>query len=220
MIKDTPFDINALKAKRRYEINKGVKNFEVRSIDPQLYAEELCEVAFAAYAGYAKSTRPDITRQQFINDVQAWAYYKCYGAFERETDKLCGYAILKRRDNYIDFTVLKAIPEYESKGVNAALVRGFLEDYSAFLMNDGYISDGSRCVNHQTAFQDYLEKYFGFRKAYCKLHIRYKWWLAPIIACLYPFRKLLRRLDNIGKLHLVNGLLQMEEFTAKRDKHK
>ena len=32
-IKDTPFDISTLKSKRRYEINKGNKNFEVREIN-------------------------------------------------------------------------------------------------------------------------------------------------------------------------------------------
>ena len=41
IIKDTPFDISALKAKRRYEINKGVKNFEAIVIDPTNYGEEL-----------------------------------------------------------------------------------------------------------------------------------------------------------------------------------
>lgn len=29
VIKDTPFDVNTLRSKRRYEINKGIKNFEI-----------------------------------------------------------------------------------------------------------------------------------------------------------------------------------------------
>lgn len=32
IIKDTPFDIANMKAKRRYEINKGLKNFDVLEI--------------------------------------------------------------------------------------------------------------------------------------------------------------------------------------------
>lgn len=40
VIKDTPFNIATLKAKRRYEINKGKKNFEVRRINPSEYVED------------------------------------------------------------------------------------------------------------------------------------------------------------------------------------
>ena len=42
VVKDTPFDLNSLKAKRRYEINKGIKNFEVIDIDPKNYSEDSC----------------------------------------------------------------------------------------------------------------------------------------------------------------------------------
>ena len=52
MIKDTPFDINALKAKRRYEINKGKKNFDVKKIRPSEHRDELYEVLMAAYQGW------------------------------------------------------------------------------------------------------------------------------------------------------------------------
>ena len=44
VIKDTPFDISKLKAKRRYEINKGKKNFEVKRIRALDYSEQLFEV--------------------------------------------------------------------------------------------------------------------------------------------------------------------------------
>lgn len=40
VIKDTPFNISELKAKRRYEINKGIKNFEVKQIDPCEFKED------------------------------------------------------------------------------------------------------------------------------------------------------------------------------------
>ena len=45
VIKDEPFDLTNLKAKRRYEVNKGLKNFDVRPIDPTQYREELYEVS-------------------------------------------------------------------------------------------------------------------------------------------------------------------------------
>jgi len=126
---------------------------------------------------------------------------------------MAGYAFLTREhQNYIDFCVLKTKPEYERLSVNAALVAGILDYYNEFLSNGGYICDGSRSINHETAFQDYLEKYFDFRKAYCKLHIeynpKYKW----VIKLLYPMRKILLKLDGVGIVHSLNSVLRMEEI--------
>lgn len=220
VIKDTPFDINALKAKRRYEINKGIKNFEVRRIDPKEYAQQICDVTVAAFASYPEKYRPNVIREQHIQQILGWdhAHIFVYGAFDRENGKLCGYARLEQKGIYIEFAVLRVVPECEGKAINAAIVNGFLEDQKEVLANGGYISDGTRNIRHETSFQDYLEKYFGFRKAYCKLHIRYRGVLGIVVKCLYPFRKLLQRLEVVGKLYLVNSLLKMEGYTARRNK--
>ena len=47
VIKESPFDISTLKAKRRYEINKGIKNFRVVEINPFEYKEDLTMPNFA-----------------------------------------------------------------------------------------------------------------------------------------------------------------------------
>ena len=43
-IKDTLLDMASLKSKRRYEINKGKKNFDVRLIDPVEYVEDIITI--------------------------------------------------------------------------------------------------------------------------------------------------------------------------------
>ena len=138
VIKDDPFDITTLKSKRRYEINKGKKNFDVRLIDASKYAEKL--------------------------------------------------------------------------GINAAIVAGILEGYTKKGQFGKYICDGARSISHETNFQDYLEKYFGFRKAYCKLHIAYNPRVKWIVKMLFPFRKMLHRFDQIGFVHQINSVLYMEEL--------
>lgn len=213
VIKDVPFDISELKAKRRYEIQKGNRNFEVRQIIPAEYALELYAVAIAAYETYPASYRPNITQKKFVEDVTRWKHYRIYGAFDRETGKLCGYALLERKGRYVDFMVQKTIPAYEKKGINAELINQILLDHTEFLQSGGYICDGSRNINHATGFQEYLEKYFGFRKAYCKLHIKYQRWLGCGVKILYPFRQLLYRMDHSSKSHKLIGLLKMEEFS-------
>ena len=167
VIKDTPFDINLLKAKRRYEINKGIKNFDVKEINPIKFVEEIYSVQIAAYSAWSEKYRPSVNKNEFVSSVRNWNCYICIGAFDRESEKLCGYALLsKESETYVDFKVMRTNPECEKNGINAALVEGVLRHFNLFLTEGGYICDGARSINHETAFQDYLEKYFEFRKAY------------------------------------------------------
>lgn len=93
-------------------------------------------------------------------------------------------------------------------------MNGILEHYNDRLSKEFYIVDGERNILHETAFQNYLEKYFGFRKAYCKLHIQYRRGVGVIVRILFPFRKLIGRM-NFNKAKLVSGVLRMEEFRDK-----
>lgn len=218
VIKDTPFDIAEVKAKRRYEINKGIKNFYVVEIDPLDYKEELYKVQIDAFSAYPEKYRPTVERRSFYKSIDKWGEYSVIAAFHRDTDELCGYALLsKANEGYIDFTVLKTKPQYEKFSVNAALVEGIMRQFNDFLEKGGYICDGARNINHETGFQDYLEKYFGFRKAYCKLHIEYRPKLKGVIKLLYPFRKIFLTLDGVGKIHQLNSVLKMEEICRSGD---
>lgn len=49
VIKDKAFNLSALKSNYRYKINKGIKNFDVRVINPEEYVGELYEVYIAAF---------------------------------------------------------------------------------------------------------------------------------------------------------------------------
>lgn len=119
--------------------------------------------------------------------------------------------MLKENENYIALSVVRTIPEYERQQVNAAIVYKILEDYQDFL-SEGYICDSSRNISHETAYQDFLEKYFGFRKAYCILHIVYNLKIKWLIKLIFPFRKCLLKFDEIGIVHQVNSILKMEEL--------
>lgn len=75
---------------------------------------------------------------------------------------------------------------------------------------------------HEIHFQDWLEKYFQFRKAYCVLHIEYRKPIGIVIKILYPFRELLKK-KNSGLLKKINAILLMEEWKREcefaKDKH-
>lgn len=218
VIKDTSFDMGRLKAKRRYEINKGIKNFEVKLITPTEYKESLYRVQVAAFSAYPAKYRPTVDKDSFIKNLDDWEGNVVFGAFDRKMGVLVGYALLgsqgteKQDKKFIHFSILKTDPDFEKHGLNAALVEKILSYYSDFLNGGGIICDGARNISHETAFQDYLEKYFGFRKAYCKLHIRYNPKIKWIIKLLFPFAKVLRKFDGIGIVHKINGVMKMEKI--------
>lgn len=116
---------------------------------------------------------------------------------KKMTISLVGYSVLRKKNGVIYFDVEKTDPDSEKDGVNAATVYGILNYYKDELKNGCYICDGEKPINHQTHFQDYLEKYFGFRKAYCKLNVKYKKGVGAVVKILYPFRKVLTNLMRI-----------------------
>lgn len=218
IIKDDDYDIGKLKAKRRYEITKARKNFNVKAITVKEHGNQMFDVLLKAFEDYPSKYRPKAEKQVFI-DFWNKVGGTYLGAFIREqdgTEKLCGYVHVMVFDTWIDLRGLKSIPKFERLGVNAALVDGTLKYFSSAIANGSYICDGSKTINHETNFQDYLEKYFGFRKAFCHLHIVYNPKIKWLMRFCYTFRKPLQLLDEIGFIHNLNGLLKMEEIARKK----
>ena len=58
-----------------------------------------------------------------------------------------------------------------------------------------YVSDGTRSITEHSNIQPFLEHNFKFRKAYCKLKVKYKWWFGIIVRALLPFQKQIRNIN-------------------------
>ena len=92
-IKDTPFDLSSIKSNYRYKINKEIKNFDVRVIEPKKYIQELYEVFKEAFASWPAKYRPQFTysdAEALSQKLSVDSEMICYGAFYRETGELCG----------------------------------------------------------------------------------------------------------------------------------
>lgn len=204
-ILDHPFDIDKIKAKHRYYIKQGLKNFKVVPIDFKKYTERILKIL--------NTVRTEEYRLPTVNGISEPKGNELYlGAFESDTEELVGYAILTEHPEYVEFTSLKVLPEYEKHSINAAIIYSIIERYNDRL-GEMYISNGSRTINHSTAFNDYLIRMFEFRKAYCKLHIRYRWWVRPAVKILYPARGWIEsKKDKNHVLQLISGVLKMEEI--------
>lgn len=107
VIKDTPFDLSALKAKRRYEITKGMRNFTCLKIDAKEHSDELLFVMLEAYKTYPKKYRPNLNIAQMKQSIAQWE--NVYGAFDAQKN-LCAFVRLTYHEKYVGLTNLKAIP--------------------------------------------------------------------------------------------------------------
>ena len=213
IIKDKPFDIMDVKKNYRRKIRKGLKNFDIKVIDPTLYARALYQVEVEALASYSdkKSQTPDF--DQFVADLSNRRNGVTIAAFSKDDGQIAGYCYDIIGNGYIVGSVQKAKPSQEVKHLNAALIYSELDYFREELDKGYYITAGERNVLHATHFQDYLEKYFGFRKAYSRLQLQYRPGFRIIISCLYPFRRLIKHLEGSKLLCQVSSVLQMEEIT-------
>lgn len=222
VIKDTPFDISALNTKRRYEITKGMRFFDVREINPLDYVDAIFLVLDEAFSAYPAKYRPVLKKEAFLKDAENWSALiqarkmRFFGAFFKESNELCGYSFISLSEKCIGFDVQKTRPKFEKYNVNAALVYKVLDSIANEIACGRYFFDGSRAINHETRFQDYLEKYFGFRKAYCKLNVAYPSHVKFAVKFLYPLRRAFSLLGKVnGKFHMLSSVLKMEEIARK-----
>ena len=219
VIKDTPFDFMEVKSNYRQKIRRGLKDFNIRIIKPMEYAEEIYQVEEEALSQYPIKYRPKLDHDQFITSIgERHKKYNCttFAAFCKEDNCMAGYMCIIIHESYIELFSLKVRPSQERKQLNAALVYSILDHFSKELAEGVYIVDGERSILHETSFQDYLEKYFKFRKAYCRLHIMYRQGIKQIVACLYPLRGIISHLSNFKLFCHINSVLKMEKIVRKQ----
>lgn len=221
VIKTEPFDIAGLNAKKRYKINRGLRFFDIRRIDPMQYREDIYRVQVEAYKAYPEKYRPSVDEKKIFSLIeQEWTRQEVevYAAFHRETGAVEGYIQLLTNGRCIHSVAQKATPEQEKYQINYALLAGVLEAIAPRLEQGAYLNVGARNIQHETTFQDFVEDIFGFRKAYCKLNIAYNPKFKWIVEVLYLLRAPLKKLDHIGIVHKINGVLQMEHIIRQQAK--
>ncbi len=210
VIKDDPIDLQLVKSSVRYKINKGLRYVDIRRIDHRQWGEELYHCYSRAQERY-RAHEGSVSREDFIQDLQQDPS-EYYGAFFRETGQLVAYVKNVVQGDCVNMSVIKYDPEYLKYQISAALTYQVIHDY----INEGrckYVLDGQRAIRHKTNIQEYLEDYFGFRKAYCRLQMVYSPMMKPAVTFLYPFRSLIERLA--GERVLLNNVasvLKMEEI--------
>ena len=196
-LKDSPYDFAGLKSKRKNVVRKGINNFTVKEIKLSEHVQAFCDLVNDAYQGYENPNQITyVQAEKKAAAIDEREDYFVLGAFCNENEKLVGYVWCHVNGKWITMSEQKAVRAYENLGVNAALCHGLCTLYNEKYA-DCILCDGERNVLHKTAFQDYLIKYFGFRYAYCKLHVvfnpRYALLIRAALALLPAYGWLLKK---------------------------
>ena len=215
-IKDDEYDLSSLQAKKRYEVTKAHKFCKAEEINPEEFSKELFDCYVKSFSAYPEKYRPlHFDFESFSDSMKKWnenPNCKVYAAFLREDNLLIGFSIIQKNGRAIKLVSQKTNPSYEKCNSNAALVDCMLNDWNEKLKcGEVYITNGSRSIKHETNFNAYLEKYFGFRKAYAKLRVVYRFPFGIAVKLLKPFRKLFEHTEN-PFLYNLYCVLKMDSF--------
>ena len=214
IIKDTPFDIMSLKSNRRSLITRGLKRVDVKVIVPADYADQMANILIKEWKYYDDSYEEGNDRREQTEEFKKLTRENLgnseyLGAFLKDTDTMIGYAIYNLFDDWIEYSVVKTDPEYLNTQVNTELAYFGVERYMRPCIK--YIHGGWRTMIHESNYQEYLLKNFGFRKAYCKLHIQYRPLMQIAVNVLYPLRGIIKKVKNKW-IYTVWCALQQEEI--------
>ena len=212
IIKDHPIELEELSSHSRKHIRQGVRKTDIKIINSETYTEELYEVSSLAFSKY-KNASNEISKEKFIEECSNKDNKIYWAGFEKESKRLIGYLVIRVNFEYIEIVTAKFDPNYLNTHISDALYYTVINYY---LVDEKYkyVSSGQRNINHDTNTQDYKENTLGYRKAYCKLHIKYRFPFGIIIMCLYPFRRVLHKFSDRRLIHQILGILQMEEICS------
>lgn len=209
VIKDEEENLKGYKSKARNQIRKGLKNCRVEKVDSDEVIKNGYSVYLAAFKAYKTDSAPK-TKEAFVKDIFSSKTHEFWAVYKKDEDKLIAYSQNMIEDDSVNYATIKLHPDYLKYYPSYALIFTM----NTYYLNEKkfqYVNDGARSIAHMTNIQKFLIEKFHFRKAYCKLHIVYRWDIGLIVGMLYPFRKLIGQADHkiLNKLSI---LLKQEEI--------
>jgi hypothetical protein len=209
VIKDYYGGFEELSSNTRNQVRKSFKKCQMQRITKSFLIEHGYDVYKSAFERYSSCdivpSSKESWKKGLIEEEQSRDYW---GALDIDTKKLIAYAVNKIDGDMCCYLTLKA---------HGAYIKTHLPYYGLiFRMNEYYlcerkllyVTDGERTLTKHSHIQDFLIAKFKFRKAYCKLHVVYVWWLRIIITMLYPFRNSIKNVK-------IKSILNLEEYRYK-----
>ena len=205
VINDKYRGIEDLLPRVRNKIRRADQFFEYRLADYGQFVKNVFPIFEDTVSSYKVHDRK--MNSKVFSDFLEQSRQKTYdywGIFLKDTDQMVGFCMVKKWDNCCEIWNVGVLSEYKSEGYYPYY--GLYHHLNEYYLNKkgySYISDGSRTITNHSEIHDWLMHYFGFRKAYCKLKLHYKWWFGIIVRLLYPFRNIIpnRNIQAVLKMH-------------------
>jgi hypothetical protein len=181
----------------RSKLRRGLRNCEVRRMSCDELATAGYEVYRRAFDRYQGPDEP-VSQPAFAAHVMAGEGFDDVIEHWAVTSdgELGGYST-----TYVfgateaAYSALKFHPDHLRRYAAYALLHTMNEHY---LTERGvaYVNDGFRSILHASELQEFLERNFGFEKAYTGLTAFYRQPYGALVRATFPFRKLIGRLDE------------------------
>ena len=193
IIKDSFGGMGEHSQNERKKIRRALKSFDYRRINKQLIVNEGYGILKKVHESYVVKDRT-MNEGDFQELLDGWneEENEFWGAFDIKDGRFIGFAVVRVFDIGCFYDMVTFYPEYKHNttypyyGIFYRLNEHYLGERKF-----QYVTDGSRSITEHSNIQPFLIHCFKFRKAYCKLKIRYKWWFGIIVRLLYPFRSII-----------------------------
>jgi len=207
IIKDSFGGMAEHTSNERRKIRKALKSYDYKIVDKQIIADNGLEIIKSALEHYPVKDRT-MNKKKFQEYLDSWPVdnHEFWGAFDKTSGKLCGFIVVRLYDNACFYDLVMVHPDFKHNATYPYY--GFfysLNEYYLGKKHFRYVTDGSRSITEHSNIQPFLEHVFKFRKAYCKLKIRYKWWFGIAVRMLYPFRNIIPN-RSVKAVLMMHGL--------------
>lgn len=206
VVKDAFGGMEELSGKMRNQVRRSMANYSFR----RMTREELLSMGYAVHKAAATGYKVKAhvpTEKEFQADITEGPENEYWGAFDKNDGHLAAFAKNIVYERMCDYSVMKALPDelprYPYYGLIYTMNQYYLKECGL-----RYVNDGARSITDHSNIQPFLIQKFHFRRAYCRLNIVYKPWLAIIVKFLYPLR-------NWIPVSSVRNLLYQESMTRR-----
>lgn len=194
VIKDSFGGIDELSSKKRNQVRKSLKTYAFRRVT----AEEVLAVGLPIFqeACMSYKVKAEVVTeagfQKRIAECEKGGRSEYWCAYRKDTNEPVALAINTLYEDCCEYNTLKCKPSamhnstYPYYGLIFEMNRYYLDELKL-----RYVNDGARSITNHSNIQPFLIDTFHFRKAYCKLQIKYKWWFGLLVKMLFPFRKIM-----------------------------
>ncbi|MFP4169297.1 MAG: hypothetical protein ACLFSY_10720 [Desulfonatronovibrionaceae bacterium] len=212
IIKDFFGGLEELSSNTRSKIRRGQKKFAAGPVTFNHLRTEGYQTYINAFQRFSTFEQP-VNKIQFEKHVcmlEESGVYEIWGVWDKPSKRLAGFSENLILGPTCFYETIYFDPSYLKNYSSYTL---FYEMNHHYLQAKGfrYVHDGSRSLSHDTNIHDFLIDKFKFRKAYCDLHIAYRFDVAMLARILFPLRRFLyTRRGPIGKR--LSVLLRHEEI--------